>query len=176
VSLNPRLFAQQLDLSRLIVVGHSTGVPAAVEAARLLSFDVQFQSLSYGLLAPIPGVLYGAKSNFLALKGGNDTLQGADPMAAYAGGGPPKTLVTIPGANHFGYSDICPANNQCVRVVYDTNGAISRPLQQLAGAAYLAALVRYYALGDGSVRGYLSGQQPIEGLNVMGIQVQAQGI
>jgi dienelactone hydrolase len=177
MSLNSRRFAQQLDLSRLIVVGHSTGGPAAVEAARLLSFDIQFQSLSYGLLAPIPGVLYGAKSNLLVLKGGNDTQQGADPMAAYAGGGPPKTLVTIPGANHFGYSDICPANNHCVGVINDTNGDISRPLQQLAGAAYLAALVRYYARGDATALPYLSGAKQVEGLEAIpGIQVQTQGI
>jgi predicted dienelactone hydrolase len=178
MSLNGRLFAQQLDLSRLIMAGHSTGGPSAVEAARLLSFDFQFGSLSYGLLAPIPGVLYGAKSNLLVLKGGNDLLQGADPAAAYAGGGLPRTLVTIPGANHFGYSDICPENNHCAGVISDTNADIGRALQQLAGASYLAALVRYYARGDATTRPYLSGEKQVEGLVIPGasIQVQSQGL
>jgi hypothetical protein len=58
----------------------------------------------------------------------------------------------------------------------DENGTISRDDQQLTGAAFLAAMVRYYALGDGSVHDYLTGQRLVEGLNVPNIQVQAQGL
>jgi hypothetical protein len=35
---------------------------------------------------------------------------------------------------------------------------------------------RDYALGDPSVHDYLTGQRQVEGLNVVGIQVQAQGL
>jgi predicted dienelactone hydrolase len=181
MTLNSKLFAGQLDLSRLVVAGHSTGGGAAVEAARLLSFNVQFQSLSYGLIAPVVGVLYGAKRNLLVVKGGADTLQVGDgPDAQYNAGGLPKTQVMIPGANHFGYTDICPANNNCANVFgpsNDNNGDIGRALQQLAGASYLAALARYYALGDTTARPYLTGEKQVEGLEAIpGIQVQAQGL
>ena len=179
VALNSALFAQRLDLSRLVMAGHSTGGPAAVEAGRLLTAHTQFQSLSFGLIAPIPGVLYGARSNLVVLNGTLDTLQGAYPMAAYAGGGPPKSLVTIPGANHFGYTDLCPPNNHAADVgLFDQNGVIPRDAQQLVGAAYLAALVRYHAQGDQTARPYLSGEKPIEeleGAGAPGIQVMSQG-
>jgi hypothetical protein len=178
-ALNVPLFAQRLDLSRLVMAGHSTGGPAAVEAGRWLRGYAAFQSLSFGLLAPIPGVLYGAHSNLVVLGGTVDTLQGANPVAAYVGGGPPKSLVTIPGANHFGYTDLCPSNNHAADVgLYDQNAVIPRDAQQLVGAAYLAALVRYYATGDQTARPYLNGTKQIEELasaGVPGIQVISQG-
>ena len=175
MSLNSELFAQQLDLSRLVIVGHSTGGPAAVEAGRLLRYTVSFRSLSFGLIAPIPGVLYGAHSNLLVLKGGQDGAHiGNGPDTQFNAGGPPKTLVTIPGANHFGYTDLCTADDVCVSL--DQPGTITHAAQQLAGASYLAALVRYYARGDPTARPYLSGDKLVEGLEaVPSIQVQAQG-
>ena len=95
---------------------------------------------------------------------------------AFAAGGNSKTLATIPGANHFGYTDLCDASNICEPYgVGDPNGAISRAQQQLAGAAYLTALLRYYALGDATARPYLTGQKAVEGLESLSIQVQAKG-
>jgi hypothetical protein len=83
-------------------------------------------------------------------------------------------LVTIRGANHFGYTDICAPDNHCALNV--PPGTITRANQQLAGASYLAALVRYYALADATARPYLSGEKQVEGLEaVSGIQVQMQG-
>ena len=83
----------------------------------------------------------------------------------------------IPGANHFGYTDLCTPDNDC-SAIGEQNGTISRSAQQQTGAAYLAALVRYYALGDATARPYLSGAQMVDGLEsvgVSGIQVQAEG-
>lgn len=177
--LNNTLFAQRLDLSRLVMVGHSTGGPAVVEAGRLLAALTAFQSLSYGLIASLPLLHYIPGYNTLVLKGTFDTRQGADPDQNYAAAGLPKTRVTIPGANHFGYTDLCPPNNHAADVgISDENGAIPRDAQQLAGAAYLAALVRYYAQGDQTARPYLSGEKAVEeleGAGAPGIQVKSQG-
>jgi hypothetical protein len=84
--------------------------------------------------------------------------------------------VTISGANHFGYTDICPSDNSCNSAgLLDENGTIARADQQRTGAAYLAALVRYYALGDARARPYLTGERVVEGLEALNIQVQAAG-
>jgi hypothetical protein len=174
--LNTTLFAKQLDFSRVILVGHSTGAGGATHAGSILSGFSHLTSLSYGLIAPIPQTTNSDVRNLLVLGGGQDTEQGADPVEAFTAGGAPKTLATIPGANHFGYTDLCDLNNVCEPYgVIDPNGAISRAEQQLAGAAYLTALLRYYALGDATARLYLTGQQAVEGLESLSIQVQAQG-
>ncbi len=180
VSLNAVLFDRQLDLSRLVVAGHSTGAPAAVMAGRVLTASTQFQSLSFALIAPMPlYYFYIPTRNALMLKGTFDTLQIPPPEPTYGVCGRPKTLVTIPGANHFGYTDLCRADNRAADVgLYDNNGGIPRDAQQLAGAAYLAALMRCHAQGDATARPYLSGAKRIDELEAAGatgIQVEAEG-
>jgi hypothetical protein len=175
--LNKGFFANQLDLSRVVVVGHSTGAGGATHAGSVIAGFSHPKSLAYGLLAPIPGAVTADVHPLLVLGGGRDTMQGADPVGAYTAGGAPKTLVTIPGANHFGYTSLCDANNTCLPYgVGDPAGTILRADQQLAGAAYLTALVRYTALNDGRMRPYLAGAKPMEGLDALTIQVQSQGI
>lgn len=177
--LNGELFDGQLDLTRLVLAGHSTGGPAAVEAGHLLREQAALQSLSYGLLAPIPYGRESARGNVLVVAGSLDTLQGATPEAVYEGAGPPKTLVTLPGANHFGYTDLAGPDNHSADVgLYDNNGAIPRDAQQLAGAAYLTALLRYHAKDDGTMRTYLTGDSPIvelERAGAPGIRVVSEG-
>ena len=176
IRLNTTLFAQQLDLSRVVFVGHSTGGPAATRAGHILSPALNLRSLAYGLIAPIPGGVSAEDHNLLVLRGGKDTMQGADPQGAYTAGAAPKSLVTIPGANHFGYTDLCDANNVCAPYgIRDPNGGISLANQQLAGGSYLAALLRYYTLGDASALPYLTGRT-VEGLEGLNIQVQSQGL
>jgi predicted dienelactone hydrolase len=177
-ALNSPLFAQRLDLSRIVMAGHSTGGPGCVKAGIFLR---KTASVSFGLIAPIPLpylVIPGDKT--LVLKGTFDTLQGANPDQNYLLSGPRKTFVTIPGANHFGYTDLCPPNNHAADVgLFDQNGTIPRNAQQLAGAAYLAALMRYYAQGDETARPYLSGEKQILELTnagAAGIQVISQGL
>jgi hypothetical protein len=163
-------------------VGHSTGAGGATQAGRILAgFGHHLQSLAYGLIAPLAGGRSGLDiRNLLVLGGTRDLDQNAGPMDALLFGGTPKTWVTIPGANHFGYTDICPPDNTCgsTAKLLDEDGTITRDGQQQTGAAYLAALVRYYALGDQTARPYLSGQRMVEGLEtvgVTGLQVQAEG-
>ncbi len=179
-SLNTSVFHGQLDLSRVILAGHSTGAGGAVQAGLLLGGFGNAIAPIYGLIAPEEGG--GTISNvsrLLVVGGTLDTDQGADPEAGYNGAGTPKTLVTIPGANHFGYTDICNADNACESAELLENGTIPRLSQQMIAAAYLAALVRYYALSDATARPYLSGAQAVEGLGHYGtsdVQVQSQGI
>jgi predicted dienelactone hydrolase len=178
--LNTSLFAQQLDLSNVILVGHSTGAGGATQAGRELSKIVSFRSIAYGLVAPVSRTTIplnlGEVRNLLVLGGTVDTLQGADPQDAYTTASAPKTLVTIPGANHFGFTDLCDGNNVCQPYgVNDPAGTIARADQQLAGAAYLAALARYYALDDKTARPYLTGERAVEGLEALSIQVQQKG-
>jgi hypothetical protein len=181
--LNDALFAQQLDVSRVVLVGHSTGAGGATHAGSIMGISAGFgsahphpKSLAYGLIAPIPRTADADVHHLLVLGGGRDILQGADPLGAFTAGGGPKTLVTIPGANHFGYTDLCDANNVCqANGVGDPSGTITRAAQQIAGAAYLTALMRYNALGDARALPYLTGAKPMEGLDALAIQVQAQG-
>jgi hypothetical protein len=177
-ALNDSLFGKQLDLARVILVGHSTGAGGATHAGRILGgFGNHLRSLCYGLIAPESGGDSASDIHPLVVLGGTlDTNQSADPQRAYAAGGTPKTLVTIPGANHFGYTDLCTPDNHCA--ADDPHGTISNAAQQATGGAYLAAMVRCYALGDGTARPYLTGERTPEGLEtlgVTGIQVQSAG-
>jgi Cutinase len=176
--LNSALFAQQLDLSRVVFVGHSTGGAAATRAGRDLSLHTSFRSITYGLIAPVGNSTTSDVRNLVVLRGTLDTLQlGINPQNAYATAATPKTLVAIEGANHFGYTDLCDVNNTCKPYgINDPSGTISRADQQQTAASYLAALVRFYTLGDATAGPYLSGQQMVEGLETLGIQVQSEGI
>jgi hypothetical protein len=179
ISMNDSVFAGQLDPSRIIVVGHSTGGRGATHAARTLA-GFSNNVCACGLIAPENGGDSGPDiHNLLVIGGTLDHDQGAEPVEAYEAGGTPKTLVTIGGANHFGYTDICPADNTCGGInLLDEDGAITRQGQQQTAAAYLVALVRYHALHDDGGRLYLKGQWIPEGLDQYGvtdIQVQSSG-
>lgn len=168
VGLNDALFAQQLDATRLILVGHSRGAGGATHAGRILTgFGNHPKSVAYGLIAPEVGGDSNSDIHDLLVLGGDidtpDAGAGADAERAYTPGGTPKAWVTIPGANHFSYTDIC-----------DNDATVCADVQQAAGA-YLAALFRFYALGDGNMRPYLTGAQMVEGLNVTGLLVQSAG-
>ncbi|HEY7834528.1 MAG TPA: twin-arginine translocation signal domain-containing protein [Ktedonobacterales bacterium] len=181
-TLNYVLFENQVDPSRVILVGHSRGGGGATHAGRmLLASSSPPRTLAFGLIAPEYGGDTGPDTQNLVVLGGTlDIDEGAEPQLAFMRAGTPKTWVTIQGANHYGYTSICPADNSCDSVrLFDENGTISRAAQQLTGASYLAALLRYYALGDGTALPYLNGQQPVQGLevlNVSGITIQQQGL
>lgn len=183
-TLNHQLLNDQVNMSRVIMVGHSHRAGTAVNAGRTLPFVQGPKPLAYGLIAPeAGGDTFPDITNLVVLGGTLDTYQDAEPQLAFSQSGAPKTWVEIPGANHYGYTDLVTPDNMtmcgCSTGNYDlddANGTISRADQQQTAAAYLAAMVRYYALGDGPVRGYLSGERQVEGLNVSGIQVQAAGI
>ncbi len=183
-TLNQQVFNNQVKLSSVVMVGHSHRAGSVVNAGRWLPFFQGPKPLAYGLIAPeAGGDTDGDPSNLLVVGGTRDTDQAAAPQAAYTHGATPKTWVEISGANHFGYTDLVSPDNMAVCEcatgqinLNDENGTISRADQQQTAAAYLAAMVRYYALFEGPARGYLSGERQIEGLNVGAIQVQAQGV
>ncbi|HEX5439888.1 MAG TPA: hypothetical protein VFW76_03325 [Ktedonobacterales bacterium] len=182
--LNETLFSNQLDLSHVVLAGHSTGGGGAAYAGSMLAGYSHVKSLAYGLVAPTQDSVNSALTNVrnLVVIGSSwDIDQDADPMQAYTASRTPKTLVMIPKASHFGYTDnLCPSDNSCSRtVVEDVDGGISRSAQQNTAAAYLASLVRFYALGDTTQTPYLTGQRIVEGLDTLGvngIQVQSSGV
>jgi hypothetical protein len=175
--LNSALFAKQLDFSRMVLVGHSRGAGGVTYTGRIISsFGHQFKSLSYGLIAPEGGESGSDLHNVLVLGGSRDTSQQALPQVAFDLAGIPKTLVLIPGANHFGYTDLCPPDNSCGSVgLDDPNGTISRADQQRVGAEYLAVLVRFYALGETKLVSFLNGSAIPDDLKSLNLQVQSQG-
>ena len=183
-TLNQQVFNNQLRLGSVVMIGHSHRAGSVVNAGRGLPFFQGPKPLAYGLIAPESDGDMGTDiANALVIGGTLDTDQGASPQAAFMHGATPKTRVTIPGANHYGYTDLVSPDNMAVCNcvdgqinLLDENGTISRDDQQLTGAAFLAAMVRYYALGDGSVHDYLTGQRLVEGVNVPNIHVQAQGL
>ncbi|HEX6869566.1 MAG TPA: hypothetical protein VF163_00585, partial [Micromonosporaceae bacterium] len=182
-TLNTTVFAGQLDLSRIILVGHSTGAGACTKAGADIAATANLNSLAYGMLgpyvrgaSPVPYVDANTH-NLVVLKGTLDQISGTDARACYSAAGTRKTLVTIPGANHFGYTHLCELDNTCDGI--GTSGTISRTGQQQTAAAYLAALLRFYALGDATARPYLSGERAVEGLEVWGVtgvQVEQSGV
>lgn len=187
-SLNPSVFSGALDLTRIVLAGHSTGGGACLVTRGNLvgaggpspvAMGLLAPAVSIGGLASISPLAAGQAPNALmVLKGTADTLQvGMDPDGVYSAAHAPRVLVTIPGANHFGYTDICtPDNKVCAAI--DSPGAISTLGQQLTGGAYLAALVRRFALGDMSVEPYLSGQRIVEvdTWGVTGVSVMSDGM
>jgi hypothetical protein len=184
--LDGPFFANRMDFSRVLLVGHSTGAGSSVEAGRLLLAELGVPPIAYGLIGPyyagrrpIPGVGPDLH-NVLVMHGTRDAVSGNDAAATFAASGTRKTLVTIPGANHFGYTNLCEFDDTCrAAFVADQAGTILRDGQQRAGSAYLAALLRYYALGDATARPYLTGEQVVGGLDtlgVTGVQVQQDGV
>src|SRR5262245_48816984 len=70
-TLNSVLFANQLDKSRVMLVGHSTGAGAAGLAGRIIAgFGNQLKSLSFGLIAPDAGNGSGSDIHNLLVFGG----------------------------------------------------------------------------------------------------------
>lgn len=179
--LNAALFFKRMDLSKLLLMGHSSGGAACLIARAHLIAAGAPVPVAMGLLAPATtNVVSGLAAQappILVLKGTNDYSQGANPDQVFQAAGAPKALVTVPGANHYGYTEICSADNTAC-AADDPPGTIPRVGQQLTGAAYLAALMRRFALNDTTVQPYLNGQRAMEvatwGVN--GVQVTQQGM
>lgn len=87
-------------------------------------------------------------------------------LSVYAAAGPPKHLVVIEGANHFGYTDeLC---------VADDPGTISPGDQRRIAIAYITAFLRHYASGVTGLSAYLTGQRAIEELERFRVTVDAE--
>lgn len=167
--INATVFSGAFDIQRLVLVGHSTGCAACLRARGELISSGAPSPVSIGLIAPVtstPGLAAEQSPHaMMILKGTNDTKQGANPDAVYSSAKAPKVLISLVGANHFGYTDICDTNNQTC-AADDSPGGVTRFSQQLAAGAYLAALLRRFTLQDLTVRPYLRGQLVITGLGM----------
>jgi pimeloyl-ACP methyl ester carboxylesterase len=160
-------FHGQLSTAALGAIGHSTGgyvasklatQPASpVSALALIAPASGSYSLSFlSVLSPRP---------LLVFEGGEDVGPFGRSGDFYSAAGPPKSLVNIPGANHFGYyDDVC--------IVADNTATISQADQQRIAKAYLVAFFRRHLLGATEEDDYLTGVRPIEQLEGFGITVQ----
>jgi dienelactone hydrolase len=158
-----------VNLTRVALAGHSTGATAAVEAVRNLRMNLCGRNLgldgiriaALALLAP---GLYTDPINapVLVMYGTEDKQQvGDDPLRQYGSASPPKHLVIISGANHYGYTDgICVAPSGCESgdnpsQVGGVTGPEAHRRQQQAAGDYLEAFFSAYLLGDRSQLIYL---------------------
>jgi hypothetical protein len=159
LAANPSWFGGRADPQRLALFGHSTGAAACMTARQRLP-----HARLLGLLAPAafdaairtphpPPVT-------IVIAGSRDTSQGVRPDLAYRHSPRPRALITLRGANHLGFTELCSANNR-VCADLDTPGDIARDAQQDAAAAYLAAAARLVLLGDEAMRPYFEGGRAI---------------
>ncbi len=170
------------DFDRAGLIGHGHGGLAA--AALAIDRACPFHVRALGLIAPLPprgaAALAGGPP-VLILRGGADTGAagaGAGPAALFELAPPPKTLVTIPGANHFGYT-----TSIALAAPLDGEPGIGRRDQQRIARAYLTALFERHARGREEADAWLSGELPIPQLEstsgaaspeALGVEVRAE--
>jgi len=159
LAAHPAWFGGRADPQRLALFGHSTGAAACMTARQRLP-----HARLLGLLAPAAfdaAVRTPAPPPVtIVIAGSRDTSQGVRPDLAYEHSPRPRALITLRGANHLGFTDLCSANNR-VCADLDTPGDIARDAQQDAAAAYLAAAARLVLLGDEAMRPYFEDRRAI---------------
>jgi hypothetical protein len=164
LAANPSWFGGRADPQRLALFGHSTGAAACMTARQRLP-----QARLLGLLAPAAfdaAIRTPAPPPVsIVIAGSRDTSQGVRPDLAYEHSPRPRALITLRGANHLGFTELCSADNR-VCADLDTPGDIARDAQQDAAAAYLAAAARLVLLGDAAMRPYFEGGRAV-GTRVM---------
>jgi predicted dienelactone hydrolase len=157
---NPGWFDGRIDASRLALFGHSTGGSACMAArqrlphAKLLGLLAP-AAFDFAPRAPEPPPLT------VVIAGTRDTSQGVRPDLVFEHSPRPRVLVTVHGANHLGYTELCsPSNRVCADL--DTPGQIARDLQQDAAAAYLGAAARLALRGEEEMRALLEGKRALD--------------
>lgn len=100
-----------VDPQRVAVIGHSAGATAAYETAsidpRIKSWISYAVSLGVGTGTPGPPPAAPGKPGMVMTGTADGIIPASDSEAVYAGMHPPKYLVTIAGAGHLVFSDIC---------------------------------------------------------------------
>jgi dienelactone hydrolase len=163
-------FRDKLRTDSMGVMGHSSGGAAATR----LGGSGVFPIAAMGLIAPVAdteSIASFAPKPVLIIHGTRDSLTGYgvgdQPLALFAAAGPKKHLVTIEGANHFGYTDEL--------YFADDTATISRADQQRIAKAFLTAFFRRYLMGITGVNDeYLNGSRIVETLEAFSITVEAQ--
>jgi hypothetical protein len=167
------LLQNAVDMDRVGLAGHSTGGAGAVHAALSLQRESCSTTLrlktvraaALSLLAPDAAPLPVPGTATLIIYGTNDMEQVDDfPLLDYGRASPPKRLIEVIGANHYGYTDdIClsPPEDRTSEVGGVT-GREARARQQRAARDYVHAFFSVQLQGDQSQSDYLlqrTGQQ-----------------
>ncbi len=182
-------FVDSVDPQNMGLMGHSTGGEAVILAAHTLKTMSSPPAIINGLGLIAPGYPWPSSSlssaeNVLVIHGTREhpCQVGFQPLEIYCELPPPKHLVYVTGANHFGYVDgICldpdtgrvdlPCWDPYEIVVEDylpyglgfdnsslvggETGQLAHDLQQLAAGNYLEAFFRHYLLGNTEALDYL---------------------
>ncbi|AUX39397.1 hypothetical protein SOCE26_007880 [Sorangium cellulosum] len=161
------------DFDRAGLLGHGLGAQAALA----LSLDAAspFHIRAVALLAPAgeperaPPIDALAPRPVLIVHGTADPVAAGSPAALYERARAPKHLVTLPGANHFGY-----ATSLGLAGPLDAPAELSRREQQALATGYLAAFFNGYLRDARASLDALSGQAALEGLEAQEIPVRAE--
>ncbi|WP_438041578.1 alpha/beta hydrolase [Sorangium sp. So ce128] len=161
------------DFARVGLLGHGLGAQAALALAldAACPFDVRAlallapagapeRALSIDALAPRPA---------LVVRGTADPIAAAVPAALYDRARAPKHLVTLPGANHFGYT-----TSLGLAEPLDGHAGLPRREQQAIAMGYLAAFFNGYLRDARGDLDALSGKASLEGLEAREIPVSAE--
>ncbi len=167
-------FSGKIKTTGFGAMGLSTGGLTAIYVGTNGSFV--FEAL--GLIAPaavtmdhISQIVDFAPKPALLIHGTEDTgTYGVDgqPLSIYGAASSQKYLVTVDGANHFGYTD-----ELCLQTPCDGIATINQTDQQKIAKAYLTALFRQHLDGITEMDDYLSGVRPVEELETLTITIDS---
>jgi dienelactone hydrolase len=162
------------DFDRVGLMGHGLGALAAIALAG--DEGSPFRVRALGLLAPLSGELGRLRRNdemslhaIMILHGTADPCAGDGPESVYAIARAPKHLVTVPGANHFGFT-----TSIALAEPFDGLAAIARHAQQAVAKGYLAAFFEHYLRDARDEADALCGKTAIEGLEGLDVAVRAE--
>lgn len=163
------------DFDRVGLLGHGFGARAALA----LSLDAAspFHVRALALLAPAGDPTHApplpidalAPRPVLVVHGTADPIAAACPMELYERARAPKHLVTLPGANHFGYT-----TSIGLAEPFDKEAELPRREQQAMAMGYLAAFFNGYLRNARGSLDVLSGKATLEGLEARQIPVRAE--
>ena len=161
----------KIKTPEIALMGHSSGGLAATYVATNGAFTID----GLALLAPANVSNDTEIANFapkpvIVLYGTQDMgpySSDGQALDTYNAAGAKKHLITIDGANHFGYT-----NSLCI--LADGAATLSQANQQKIAKAYLTAFFRRYLNGALEVEDYLTGAREVEELASFTITVDAQ--
>jgi acetyl esterase/lipase len=156
------------DFERVGLVGHGLGGMAALALA--LDRRCPFYVRGITVLSPAGGAAPARMEGLppIMILRGTAELDGAS-AALYAAAGAPKHLVTLPGANHFGFT-----TSLASEPPFDGAPTMQRRDQQRVAKAYLAAFFERYLGGTADGMAWLCGDATPPELAALGLEVRAE--